>query len=427
MAGYAQDSPVEIGTSINPVGSGARAMGQGNAFIAIADDATAASWNPAGLLQLETPEISIAGEAVWFDQDLFSSSNPEASSTNGLRLEDLNYASLVIPFFFHTNMVISLNYLKLYRFDKSIDFPVVFPAPTSSTFGQRLSIEFDQDGAFSALIPAYGIDVTDNLSIGVSLNIWNDSITGDSSYDKKQRSIGTFFRPNFGDVSTFVEITEEELTVEKGYSATIGGIYRISENWNIGLVVKPSFHLDIERDFVRTEEERSSITGARLSRSSSRRNSKTELEFPMIIGGGLAWRPADPLTASIDLTWTQWSEYNLKEEGRDINPISGQTDDAGKLKDTFTLRVGCEYLLVRENLLVPLRFGLGYDPAPAVDNVDDFYTVSVGSGLQIGNYNFDIAWQLRWGNSVNRAIFQGIDASEDIRQHRLLASLIYYF
>ena len=35
-----------------PVGSGARALGQGGAFIAVADDATAASWNPGALMTL---------------------------------------------------------------------------------------------------------------------------------------------------------------------------------------------------------------------------------------------------------------------------------------------------------------------------------------------------------------------------------------
>ena len=49
---------VEIPSSLNPVGSGARALGMGGAFIAVADDATAASWNPGGLTQLERPEIS---------------------------------------------------------------------------------------------------------------------------------------------------------------------------------------------------------------------------------------------------------------------------------------------------------------------------------------------------------------------------------
>ena len=40
------------------IGSGARAFGMGGAFIAVADDATAASWNPGGLGQLERPEFS---------------------------------------------------------------------------------------------------------------------------------------------------------------------------------------------------------------------------------------------------------------------------------------------------------------------------------------------------------------------------------
>jgi hypothetical protein len=39
-------------------GSGARALGVAGAFTAVADDATAASWNPAGLIQLERPEAS---------------------------------------------------------------------------------------------------------------------------------------------------------------------------------------------------------------------------------------------------------------------------------------------------------------------------------------------------------------------------------
>src|SRR5690349_5208750 len=42
-------------------GSGARALGMGGAFIARPDDATAATWNPAGLSYLRTPEISAAG------------------------------------------------------------------------------------------------------------------------------------------------------------------------------------------------------------------------------------------------------------------------------------------------------------------------------------------------------------------------------
>src|SRR2546421_11802130 len=52
---------INFATSPSPVGSGARAQGKALAFIGVADDATAASHNPAGLVQLERPEDSIVG------------------------------------------------------------------------------------------------------------------------------------------------------------------------------------------------------------------------------------------------------------------------------------------------------------------------------------------------------------------------------
>ena len=39
---------VAISSAPSPVGAGARATGVGSAFIALADDATAAAWNPGG-------------------------------------------------------------------------------------------------------------------------------------------------------------------------------------------------------------------------------------------------------------------------------------------------------------------------------------------------------------------------------------------
>src|SRR6185295_3668234 len=55
------------------IGSGARALAMAGAFTAIADDASAGSWNPAGLAQLERPEVS----AVFALEDAEISSNGE--------------------------------------------------------------------------------------------------------------------------------------------------------------------------------------------------------------------------------------------------------------------------------------------------------------------------------------------------------------
>jgi hypothetical protein len=54
------DDPIAIPGQQNlTLGSGARAFGMGGAFLARADDATAASWNPAGLSYLRAPELSL--------------------------------------------------------------------------------------------------------------------------------------------------------------------------------------------------------------------------------------------------------------------------------------------------------------------------------------------------------------------------------
>src|SRR2546425_3428012 len=59
---------VVLRNSFNPVGAGARGLGMGGAFIAVADDGTAASFNPAGLSQLRRTELA----AVGFTDDLTS-------------------------------------------------------------------------------------------------------------------------------------------------------------------------------------------------------------------------------------------------------------------------------------------------------------------------------------------------------------------
>jgi hypothetical protein len=60
------------------IGSGSRAMGMGGAFIAVADDASAASWNPAGLAVLEKPEASL----VWKARDRGTESQGRAAFRN---------------------------------------------------------------------------------------------------------------------------------------------------------------------------------------------------------------------------------------------------------------------------------------------------------------------------------------------------------
>jgi hypothetical protein len=54
----------------NTYGIGPRAMGMGGAFTAVADDASAAYWNPAGLSQISSYEISISSAPIYFQSNI---------------------------------------------------------------------------------------------------------------------------------------------------------------------------------------------------------------------------------------------------------------------------------------------------------------------------------------------------------------------
>ena len=415
---------LKIGSSPNPVGSGARALGQGNAFIAVADDATAASWNPGGLAQLQSTELSFAVEATQRREHINSNSNPESETASTFGFEDFNYVSLVQPFFYKRNMVFSLNYLTLLSFDKEFQFPTI----NVSRRGTRTErqIDFDQDGQFSVIAPALGIQVTDKLAIGLTFNIWNDDLTSSSSYDEVRRQTGTFSRDELrGDFQSF---DLNRFTVEDGYSFVFGGMYRLNKQWTLGGVIKPAFTMDIDH-FNQIFDVQTGDFGVVLPEDNPvPRTTNSELEQPWIIGLGTAWRPIDHFTVSMDVTWTDWSGYVFTERGLDRNPVSGRPINEDELDDTYTVRFGNEYLWILDTFIIPFRWGIGYDPGPAVGKVDDFYTVSIGTGAQIHNrLSIDIAYEFRWGNNVNTSFLREISGSQDVNQHRTLASLIYFF
>ena len=127
---------VGIASSPNPVGSGARAVGMGGAFIAVADDATAASWNPAGLIQLEMPELSFVGAYLSNTEDFSSSSNPEINGSINISESNINYFSASYTFsYLNKNMVASINYQRLYDFKRSLKYMYDYnlPLPNSTS------------------------------------------------------------------------------------------------------------------------------------------------------------------------------------------------------------------------------------------------------------------------------------------------------
>jgi len=240
------------GISLQPIpsGSGARALGQGNAFIGVADDATAASWNPGGLAQLESPEISFAIESIRLRSKQNYPGHREAETATGVHLHNLNYLSVVQPLRLGgRHAVVSLNYLKQYHFDRALDHQRnENPVPI---FRRETNVTERGSGSLAVLAPALAIDVSQKLSLGMALNIWNDSLTGNSRFQSREEIQAlTTITPdpfvNFNQVEN--KWCKDTFVVRSGYSLTLGGLYRLNNAWSFGLVLKPPYYLRLKHE-----------------------------------------------------------------------------------------------------------------------------------------------------------------------------------
>lgn len=147
----AELSAGEAGTSgfvFLRLGNGARASGMGEAFTAVADDATSIYWNPAGLAAIEGVELNVT-HSEWLTDIRFeqiSVVNEMFGGAAGLSFTGVYYGSL----------------------DRRGEYP-----------------SFASDGTFSpydiAVSAAYGRDVIPNLSAGISAKLIYEKIDFESA------------------------------------------------------------------------------------------------------------------------------------------------------------------------------------------------------------------------------------------------------
>ncbi|MCP4348498.1 MAG: hypothetical protein GY795_23690 [Desulfobacterales bacterium] len=401
---FAEDKTanVEIASSPNPVGSGARAIGMGGAFIAVADDATAASWNPGGLIQLELPEISFAGAGFHRVDD---NTIQEANRENSVSDINMNYISAVYPFTVRGyNMVVSLNCQHLYDFNRKMSFPLI---------EYKLNYDYEQSGSLYALGIAYSVQVTPGFSMGLTLNIWDDGLYENQWEQKivyKFLIRGQEFEARVNDLYSF-----------SGINAYLGFLWEANDRMTIGGVIKTPFRADL------THEYRESINQPGIENPGTVScTSEETLDMPMSYGIGFAYRFSDRFTASVDIYRTEWDDFVLKDAyGNETSPVTG--GPASDIKPAFQTRTGAEYLIIRPKYVIPLRCGMFYDPAPAEGNPDDYFGFSIGTGIAWKRFVFDIAWQYRFGNDVGASLMKNINSSQDTEEHTVYSSVIIHF
>jgi long-subunit fatty acid transport protein len=417
---------LNFATSPSPVGSGARAAGRAFAFIAVADDATAASHNPGGLIQLERPEVSIVGSYLR-SQDTQDVTRPETVvEDQSFDSFNLNYLSGVYPFqLLQRNVVVSLNVQRLFDLEGRTDVASRFLTIEGI---QRVSAQ--QDGALYTLSPAVAVQLTPTLSLGAAFNIWSNFLLDDGwEQHVSVQGEGRIVMGNRIVPFTSTGRIKEDYTFD-GFNVTAGFLWRLTQVFSLGGVFRSPFTADI------THRHNSTLTVTFLDEPSRQPipinrgfRESLDMDLPMSYGLGLSARLSDSWMLSLDVSRIHWSQLRL-EESRQADVLlvengapsgKGQAVLNGQADDTTSVRLGAEYLWIRPSLAVPFRAGVFYDPEPGAGSPDTFFGFSLGTGMAIKQVVFDLAYEFRTGTVQSEA------TDTSVQQHRILASVIYHF
>jgi long-subunit fatty acid transport protein len=429
---------VDVSSSPNPVGSGARALGMGGAFIGVADDATAASWNPGGLIQLETPEVSMVGAYNMREEDTSYVAFPEASGPQDVTTYEMNYLSLAYPFSASgTNMIVSLNIQHLYDFDKRVSFAYSYTDNVGPPFSLDDHITYVQEGAFKPTSPAIAVQITPYISLGLAVNFWDYSPfdnewkseyrgKGDGLYVGYPFNVNTQINEKYSINGLRIDLTDPFHWYNVNFN--VGILWQLNSKLNLGIVFKSPFDAQLDHDYHFQSSIIFPTAPASNSQSETSFRETVKLRMPMSYGIGLAYRWSDFLTFDLDAYRTDWSNYVLVDaDGYEQNPVTGEPQKEAHVTDTIQIRFGGEYLLIGEESVIPIRAGIFYDPEQAKGSPDDFFGFSIGSGIAYKNIVYDIAYQYRFGRDVRPTVVGGADSSQDVDQHTVYMSLIYHF
>lgn len=424
----------DLGNQPLAIGAGPRALGMGGAFSAVADDATACTWNPAGLVQLERPEV--AASLGWYHATAAQESGP-GESGQFLRADHI---SAVLPFFaFGCQQSLGLAWQRQFDYTRNLTIDQYAQAPDpdfpDTIYTDRSHSRTEQAGALATLGLSYALEIRPGLSFGATLNQWADRWTGASHYRRDAHSVTanttTLLLDPLDPTSAFFETTTQatytttnEARVTRGTSLVLGGWWQATPSLALALVFKPGYRLDLETTSHRHTQ--TVVDGTPSADDHFDSASDTELHHPPSLTIGGAWRHADTHTITGDFTATRWSQYYIEDGNGRRNPVNFAIDPSDN-RDLWSLRVGYEYVAILPRAVLVPRVGALVELLPAAtaapsvfaaDQVeptaDRWVGVTAGLSVCLRQVIWDLGAQVRHGNDVGAGQFANPASTVDL-------------
>lgn len=363
------DFSSEVLYATGEVGVGARAMGLGGNYVAIADDATALYWNPAGLAQLVRVEMALGVHTMWRESTHTMFGVEATADANDSGLDHLVFA---YPFpTYRGSLVIAggvlrarSNELETVRLDQRADVTTRF----DDSFLRA------QTGGLWRWSGGFGVDLTRNLSFGTSFSYWEGGLE-----DDQLRTIDETGLP------LFTDRLQTDSDVD-GFSFDLGLLAYAGKRGRLGITVRSPVWLSIEGTGLFTHEEVGNDFSEALFVDDDPR-----LPWSAVAGGSIG---GGILLVTGEVRYTAWEEISGV-------PRSNREDVPGADPDyTGTVGGGAGVELALPGTPLRFRGGYSFDPQPYTLHLGnpsrldlDRQRLTAGAGLLLaGSFALDAAY-----------------------------------
>jgi long-chain fatty acid transport protein len=315
---------------------GARANGMGRSFIGIADDATAAVTNPAGLLSLTRPQVYAEYKNARVRTDRLAAVDALttlAPTTNTSVVNALSFLSVSAPV--NSKMAVGFS---VHRFlDYHERFSLAPRAIPNYPGGGGVFYPFAGYADFTgtALGGSLAYNVTNNLRLGVTVAA--NRLNADSDVTRNRTIYGpAFFQGNPNDLAMSPELVSQSSIhdAQTALSGAVGAFYHVNDMVNLGFSYgkSPRFETSEDLRYAGSNNQLVSVPGY---------PKPVSINVPDHFGLGVGIRPTSRLLVAADAVRTNYSSLS-----KDTTLIFSSTQLTGSeyvTPDVTEVHVGAEY------------------------------------------------------------------------------------
>lgn len=381
-AAFTQNTDIEslAGINFNFANPGARSMGMGGAFLGLADDASAAEANPAGLTILRKREVSLEARHYRMVQELpVSGTFPDLEFqefSSFSRAAEVQFGSVVYPVgrfviaaYYHQplNYTMTSGVLpETNQFGQIIrntpDFylprgnPIASQGPVSREECLRLPVGECLQGGVLPFVTAVEVKLqTYAIAGAMSLGRWSFGLTARHHAFEEAAFATRFFQGSLVNISVqATDLDPETLEVGKvhDFTAAAGFKFTFNDKLSFGGVVKQGPEFSAPLFVLNAGDEEFEVAD------------DTKFHVPDIAGLGVSYKPIPLLTINVDAVHVTYS--NLVDDFRSKNLGIVLLEDPFDAKDVTEIHAGAEYLFTQRTPAVAIRVGWWRDPAHAM-------------------------------------------------------------